>query len=160
MRMPVVCLGAAVLMAGLSTDAVAQARHERVTVTPIKAKGKVVGATIRARLRPEDHGFNKVELVLGRVTQSTFHQNNYRDAATGKVPGYVLARGPALKYARNGDEVELKLTYGQGNAFRGGEQVDVTSIWSKEGGLTPSAPHVWGMTRDGIPSQPITLPQP
>jgi len=154
-----VCLAAALLVASSSADAWAQARHERVTVSPVKAKGKVVGATIRARLRPEDHGFNKVELVLGRVAHNAYGHHNYVDAATGKLPGYVLAHGPALKYARNGDEVELKLTYGQGNALRGGDKVDVTSIWSKEGGLHPSAPHVWGMTRDGIPSQPITLPE-
>jgi hypothetical protein len=155
-----VCLAAiGLLLCAGAPQAAAQARHERVKVAPIKQKGKVVGATIRARLRPEMHGYNKVQLILGKISHGKYTQKNYRDAAIGKEPGYVLAKGPSFKYAKNGDEVEFKLTYGKGNGLRGGEQVDVTSIWSREGGLHASAPHVWGMTRDGIPSEPITLPK-
>ena len=150
-------LASAVLLGG-AADASAQARHERVKVSPITVKGKVVGATIRARLRPEHHGFNKVEMILGKVTQRKY-KDVFLDAATRKKPGYVLAKGPSQTYAQNGDEIEFKLTLGKCNSLRGGEQVDVTSIWSKDGGLNPSAVQVWGMTRDGVPSQTITLPK-
>lgn len=134
------------------TSASAQARHLRVSVKPIKAKGKVVGAHIKAQLQPAD-GYNKVQLVLGKVDPGKYSGANYRDAATGKTKGYVLHKGESKSNPQNGDPIEMKVEYGKG-PFKGGEKVDVTSVWSKNGG----AAHIWGMTRNGVSSKPETLP--
>jgi len=135
-------------------DASAQARHERVKVTPITAKGKVVGAKISGQLRPAG-SHNSVRLVLGKVDPGKWGPSTYRQAATGETKGYVLHNGPSHSAVKDGDPFEIKLMYGK-DPFKGGETVDVTSVWNPAGGA--SAAHVWGMTRDMVPSQAITLP--
>ena len=141
------------LLTVASTEASAQARHERVKVTPIKAKGKVVGARIKGQLRPAG-SYNKVQLVIGKAEKGKYGPSTYRDAAAGKTKGYVLQKGPAVKDVKEGAPFEIKISYGKG--FKGGETVDVTSVWSRDGGS--SALHVWGMTRSGIPPATVTLP--
>jgi len=135
-------------------EASAQARHERVKVTPITAKGKVVGAKISGQLRPSG-SHNSVRLVLGKVEPGKWGPSSYRQAAAGQTPGYVLHTGPSHSAVKEGDPFEIKLMYGK-DPFKGGEKVDITSVWNPAGGS--SAVHVWGMTRNGVPSEAVTLP--
>jgi len=149
------CVLAAITAITVSAhDASAQARHERVKVSPITAKGKVVGAKISGQLRPE-HNHNSVRLVLGKVLPGKYDGSSYRQAATGQTQGYVLHTGPEHTGVKQGDPFEIKLMYGK-DPFKGGEKVDITSIWSPNAGGT--AVHVWGMTRNGVPSEAVTLP--
>jgi len=135
-------------------DASAQARHERVKVTPITAKGKVVGAKISGQLRPSGN-HNSVRLVLGKVDPGKYGPSTYRQAASGESKGYVLHTGPTHQGVKDGDPFEIKIMYGK-DPFKGGEKVDITSVWNPAGGS--SAVHVWGMTRNMVPSQAVTLP--
>jgi hypothetical protein len=151
-----------VLLAGLSTEAQAQARHERVKITPVKAKGQVVGARIKAVVRPED-GYKLVQLVIGKAKKpGQFDGKNYRAAAAGETKGYVIEKGQQKSVTGNAVPMELVLKFNKKNGLKPGDKVDLTSVWAK--GANPSMSpgkadslHVWGMSRNGQ-NREITLP--
>jgi hypothetical protein len=67
---------------GVVSNASAQARHERVVMTPIKKDGKVVGAQFKFWLRPHNYtGYTKVRVGLGN-NKHPDKQNLLRDHRT------------------------------------------------------------------------------
>ncbi|HLU68731.1 MAG TPA: hypothetical protein VKZ63_20760 [Kofleriaceae bacterium] len=137
-----------------SSDAEAQARHERVQVTPIKRAGKTQGARIKLTLRPE-RGYESGRLVLGRTEPNKWGPTTYREAATKPEKGYLVQELDRFTGVKQPTEKTIEVHYGKGNGLKPGDKVDLTSVWNSSSGTV----HVWGMTRSGVPSAPITLPE-
>lgn len=140
----------------------AQARHERVTITAVKAKGKVVGARIKTTMRPQD-GYNRVQLVIGKPQVGKYDGQTYRAAAAGQTKGYVLHQGEPKVVSGHAEQVEFVVMYDAKKGLTPGAKVDLTSVWAKgeKPSLQPGHPtslHVWGMTRNGE-DRSITLPE-
>lgn len=143
------------LLAGAGT-ARAQARHERVSVKPIKDQGKIVGAMIKLTLRPAP-GFTTTRVGLGAMSRAAYG-NDHRAAASDPKAGYLLHQFPELTGLAQPRELELELRYGQhGGGLRGGETVDVVTAWNNPSNR--SYWHVWGMqTIMNDPTSVVKLP--
>ena len=156
-------LSVAVLIVTFAPDGWAQARHERVKVTAMKSKGKVIGARIKAVMRPAS-GYNHVQLVLGKAKKANEYDGmTYRAAAAGQTKGYVVQQGPKTKVTKDVHPLEFVIKFDAKNKLKPGDKVDLTSVWGKDGKAPSMKPgeqnslHVWGMTRNGQ-SREIVLP--
>jgi hypothetical protein len=135
------------------TSARAQARHERVAVSPMIRGGKTIGARIKLTLRPGgQHTSGRV--VLGKYVPWGWKSPGYREAASEPSHGYVQHELYRFTDQAAASEHTFELEYGEGNTFAGGEKLDLASVWT--GG---AAIHVWGMNRFNSSADPITLPK-
>jgi hypothetical protein len=152
LRLPVLVAVVVVVAALAPSVAAAQARHERVTVSPMTRGGKTIGARIKLTLRPEA-GRSSGKLVLGRYEQGKFNEANYRDVVVDPKGGYFVHGLYEFSNVMMATELNLELEYGKGNTFAGGEKLELASVWNG------AAAHVWGMTRSGLPGVAIELPR-
>jgi hypothetical protein len=133
-----------------------------VKLTKITKGGKTVGAKVSLTYRAEGSATSG-KLVLGRVEPGKWDGTNYRDAASGKTPGYVIGVVDEFKdlLASKPAERSFEIDYAK-FGLMGGERLDLTSVWDLGSSLPGWAGinlHVWGMTRDGVGSMAVKLPE-
>lgn len=139
-------------------DAEAQARHERVKVTPMKKAGKVIGARIKLTLRPDTYtsGAKTVRVGLGTPVAKPLTGTDFREMAAEKSKGYLVHQWKEEVAPAKPLEKTYTIEYGKGNTLKGGERLDLVSAWKT------SYWHVWGMSKtpmnrgDGVI---VTLPK-
>ena len=112
-------------------DAAAQARHERVKVTPITSKGKVIGAKFAMTLRSEG-GRSTVRIGLGPVGGlKESHIDDFRSLAADAAKGYLLHQFPEVTgLTSEAKEVSFKVLYKDVPGLKNGSEVEVISAWN------------------------------
>jgi len=150
-------VGLALASAG---DAQAQfARHERVTVTPLKEKGKAVGVRIKMTLRPEE--YKKVRVGINEAGKRYAGKSgDWRKGASDVGDGHLLYQFPEIKLApKTPKEVTLDLRYKDAPNLKPGAQIEIVSAFN---GWASYADHwhVFGMTSSLVGSpEKYTLPK-
>jgi len=135
----------ATFLIGLSTDALADSRYERLEVKEIKKGGEVVGARFKMTLRPE-RGHDKVLIGLGPNTLTSGDLGSNSDSRTkarDKSAGYLLHQWDEIKVeSGKPQEVTLEVLYKDVPSLKPGADVEIISAWHGQGA---SYWHVWGL---------------
>jgi len=153
----VVATAFAAVLVGAAGEAAATDRHERVSITAVKQKGKTVGFKVKLTLRPESYG--KVRIGLGANGKlPAKYSGDKRDLAAGGKKGYIRLKLGELSQltANQPKEVGYTVTYGKGNTLKPGDLVDVVTAWTRDNSYW----HVWGMKNGPVTSgEAHTLPK-
>ena len=104
------------------------------------------------RLKPTAR-HSKVTIGIGAPGNLQIGPSNYRQLAKGQQKGYVLFKFPTETGLTAPTERSYDVVYGRGNRFKGGERVEVYSLWGK-------GDHMWGMSRFGAIGKQVVLPAP
>jgi len=150
-----------VVLMSLASLAHAVPRHDRVTVKPIKKGGAVVGARFEMLLI-NDHSAQFPDAYVGLMTPGTTKVITRPEAVQMPLGKLAHQFAPVKGIQINQPHAAtFELIYGQGNALKSGDHLDLVSAWPGNG-TAFNNPHVFGAvlgsTRPAGHVGDVTLP--
>jgi hypothetical protein len=165
----------------VAQTAFAQARHEQVSVFPIKKGGRVIGARLKLSLRPDrgwNSGYTLARVGLARADAKakdgspidwkalndftgSMRDSKWRQLSSDPTQGFLIHQFQQETGLTDRTQRTYTILYGQG-PFQGGEELRVISAWDSPApdweGLRPYT-HIYGM-QPYKPSEAIIIKLP
>jgi hypothetical protein len=141
----------ALVVAGTATTALAVARHERVSIKPLKEGRKTVGFKVRLTLYSET--YTRVRIGVGSAGKLPSGATvDKRKLAAGTQRGYIRHRIAEVKglSASAPKEVEYQVRFDGKNKLKPGQMIDIVTAWNSSS--NGSYWHVFGMKNGPVQS--------